>query len=331
MKRFTTRLWAPEEYEYAAGCGFIPKLDAYLHEDIEIRPCILVAPGGGYRKCSPSEGEPVALKFYGMGFQAFVCSYTVDLLNIEPIKARPMNDLARAVRMIRKNAEEYRVDPERIVAAGFSAGGHCVASLGVHWQDLEEGNEEYEEISCRPDALILGYPVIDLFTDMDARDTMYGTGIHLVGNEAPDEEKEYMCLENQVTQLCPPAFIWQTVTDEVISVRNSMVFADACREAGVPFALHLFSSGKHGLGVADETARTTEENYYTFEPYMLALEAYERGELDIPQERLEEFLNRSEVRTIKTIKTFQSACKNHEEVKQWVGLARRWLELTWKK
>ena len=121
------------------------------------------------------------------------------------------------------------------------------------------------------------------------------------------------------------------MTDEVISVRNSMVFADACRKAGVKFALHLFSDGKHGLGVADETARTTGENYYTFEPYMMALELYERGELDIPQERVEEFLNRSEVRTIKTINTNPRASKNHEEVKQWVGLAQRWLELTWKK
>lgn len=331
MKRFTTRLWTSEEYHYASGCGFIPKLDAYLHEDGEKRPCIVVAPGGGYRKCSPSEGEPVALKFYEMGYQAFVCSYTVDFLNVEPIKNRAMNDLARAVRMIRKNAADYHVDTERIVAAGFSAGGHCAASLGVHWQDISDVRGEYADVSCRPDALILGYPVIDLYADMDVRNAMYGTGIHLVGNDAPDEEKEYMCLENHVTTLCPPAFIWQTVTDEVISVRNSMVFADACRKAGVRFALHLFADGKHGLGVADETAKTTEKNYYTFEPYMLALEAYDRGELNIPPERLEEFLNRSEVRTIKTIKEIPRASKNHEEVKQWVGLAQRWLELTWKK
>ncbi|MBQ8814980.1 MAG: alpha/beta hydrolase [Lachnospiraceae bacterium] len=331
MKRFTTRLWTPEEYQYTSGCGFIPKLDAYLHEDDEVRPCIVVAPGGGYMKCSPSEGEPVALKFYEMGYQAFVCSYTVNFLEVEPIKKRALNDLARAVRMIRKNAEEYHVDAERIVAAGFSAGGHCVASLGVHWQDVTDVRDEYADISCRPDAVILGYPVIDLHADMDVRDRMYGTGRNLVGEDAPEEEKTYMCLENHVTELCPPAFIWQTVTDEVISVRNSMVFAESCRKAGVKFALHLFSDGRHGLSVADETANTTVSNYYTFEPFMMGLEAYERGELDIPQDKLEKFLNSPEVYTVKNIDTIVKPSKDHDEVKKWVGLAENWLELLWKR
>ena len=329
MKRITRRLWTTEEYHYPGAYGYIPRLDGYLHEDDESRPCIIVAPGGAYLRCSPSEGEPVALKFYEMGYQAFVCSYTVNFVGVEPIGKQALNDLARAVRMVRKSAAEYHVDSERIAACGFSAGGHCVGSLGVHWQDVEENNPEYAGISCRPDAMILSYPLISVYSEIEW--SGYGSAENLLGTKATEEEKNCMRLENHVTELCPSAFIWQTVTDEILSVRNSMVFAESCRRAGVKFALHLFSDGNHGLWVADETARTTLENYYTLESAKCVLEACERGDVNLTQEKRKKLLESQEASIIKDVNSVVKPSKYHPEAKQWVGLAENWLEQQWGK
>ena len=132
------QLWNESEYNYAAACGFIPNMRLYFHEDEEIRPCMLIVPGGGYTVVSPSEGEIVAKKFYEMGYQTAVVTYTTNLLQMIPLKMQPMQDLMRAIRYIRKHAEELHVDKDKIMLCGFSAGAHACGSVAVHWQEFEE-------------------------------------------------------------------------------------------------------------------------------------------------------------------------------------------------
>ena len=152
-------LWQDGEYHYPAAYGFVPFLTSYIHEDKDVHPGMIVVPGGAYRNASPSEGHLPAEEFYRAGYNVFVLAYTVNLLD-EPLKLQPLNDISRAVRMIRKNADTYSVDPEQIALCGFSAGGHLCASLCVHFGDIADQDPEYQAVSNRPDAAILSYPVI---------------------------------------------------------------------------------------------------------------------------------------------------------------------------
>ena len=177
MKTFRVDLWQEGEYTYKQSYGFMPNIMAFLHEeDASKRDCILVAPGGGYCMCAPHEGELVAMEFYKKGLNAFVITYTTDITFSEPLKKQPMNDIARAVRTIRKNAEEYNIIPNHLVICGFSAAGHLCATLATHFEDATDSNPEYAGISARPDAVILGYPVITSgdFTHGSSMDALLG-------------------------------------------------------------------------------------------------------------------------------------------------------------
>ena len=170
----------------------------------------------GYSVVSPSEGEIVAKKFYEMGYQTAVVTYTTNLLQMIPLKAQPMLDLMRAIRYIRKHAEELHVDQDKIMLCGFSAGAHACGSVAVHWQEFENTETgEYASISAKPNAVILSYPVI---TSGDCAHR--GSFTALLGADASEEELEYMSLENQVTEDMPPYFLWQTATDDLVPVRT---------------------------------------------------------------------------------------------------------------
>lgn len=246
MKTFRVDLWQKGEYTYKQSYGFMPNIMAFLHEeDASKRDCILVAPGGGYCMCAPHEGELVAMEFYKKGLNAFVITYTTDITFSEPLKKQPMNDIARAVRTIRKNAEEYNIIPNHLVICGFSAAGHLCATLATHFEDATDSNSEYAGISARPDAVILGYPVIT------SGDFTHGSSMDaLLGRDATQEERDYYSLEKQVTENTPPCFIWQTVGDSLVPVENSYLFADALRAKKVPYAQYVFPFGDHGLSVA---------------------------------------------------------------------------------
>lgn len=248
MKKEKVILWDTEEYHYDAACGFIPNMRLYLHEDGKMRPCILVVPGGGYAVVSSSEGEIVAKRFYEMGYQTAVITYTTNLLMSVPLKMQPMQDLLRAVRYMRKNAEKYHVLENQILLCGFSAGAHACGSVAVHWQEFEKSETgEYASVSARPNAVILSYPVITS-GEYAHRDSFTA----LLGAEATEKELKYMSLEKQVTESVPPCFVWQTATDELVPVQNSFLFVSALQEKGIPYAYHVFSNGKHGLSLADE-------------------------------------------------------------------------------
>ena len=138
MKEQTILLWEDGEYQYEGAFGFVPNLHTYLHEDGKRRPCMLVAPGGGYRMVSPTEGEIVAKCFYEKGYQAFVLTYTTNFADIAPLKMQPLHDISRAVRLIRANADSYGVDMDKIYACGFSAAGHLVGPPVFLWQTIPD-------------------------------------------------------------------------------------------------------------------------------------------------------------------------------------------------
>lgn len=245
----TYDLWTKAEYTYPVKGNFVPNIVTYIHdEDKEKRPAMVVVPGGGYCIVSPTEGELVAMEFYNKGYNAFVVTYTTDLLMTVPLKFQPLKDLSKAVMFVRKNAEKFCIEKDKLALCGFSAGGHLCGSLAVHFdaEELVLGGE-YEGINNRPDAVILSYPVIT-----SGEYAHRGSFIALLGSDATAEELEYMSLEKQVTENTSPSFLWQTATDELVPVENSYLFAKACKENGVYFEHHVFGNGRHGLSLANQ-------------------------------------------------------------------------------
>ena len=311
-------LWEEGEYRYSMSFGFVPNLVSYLHEEgEEIRPCMLVVPGGGYCMVSPTEGEIVAKKFYDKGYNAFVLTYTTNLLLKAPLKLQPLKDISRAIRLIRKNADSYGIQPDKLALCGFSAGGHLCASICVHHEDIKEDKEVYAGISNRPDAAILSYPVISS-GEMAHRDSF----LTLLGEDATQEELEYMSLEKQVTKNTPPCFLWLTATDMLVPAENSYLFAEALRKQGILFALHVFTEGPHGLSLADETwAKAEFGEPYTMEQIYNVLEKVKSGDIIMAEDAKADLLKRFD-----ESEDSGSGRQPNEEVADWPELADKWLK-----
>lgn len=274
-------IWNSGEYTYPAAFGFRPNLRTLLHEDGGPRPCVLVIPGGGYRIVSPTEGEIVAKRFYEMGYQAFVGTYTTNQMGLAPLKKQPLRDIARMLRLIRARAGEFRVIPDRIVVCGFSAGAHLCGSLCVHWQ--EAGDSLYADVSPRPDGAILSYPVITS-GEFAHRDSFTA----LLGPSPSEEELAWASLEKQVTPETPPAFLWQTADDATVPVENSYFMAMALKTAGVPFEHHVFPKGMHGLSLANEDwASGRFGDPYPAEQTACIVAAGKAGKITVPKEVLD--------------------------------------------
>lgn len=243
-------------------------LDNYLILDMDrVRPTVLICPGGGYGFISERETEAIAIQMNAMGFHAAVLRYHVAPARFPVALA----EAACSVAHLRKHAKEYGVDPEKIVVAGFSAGGHLAASLGVFW-DMEWLSEETgctpEEI--RPNGLVLSYPVITSgeYAHRGSFDNLLGEGgphdfaDGLASEKVGEELLNLVSLEKQVTAAVPPTFIWHTVADQLVPVENSLLLASALRKAGVKFELHLYPQGEHGLSLStEETASKSIERY----------------------------------------------------------------------
>lgn len=308
-------LWDQEEYSYEASFGFIPSMRLYIHEDDIVRPCILIAPGGGYCVVSPSEGEIVAKKFYDMGYQAAVITYTTNLLMSAPLNKQPMMDLMRAIRYVRKNAENLKVN--QIILCGFSAGAHAVGTVGVHFDEIED--KKYPGISGRPDALILSYPVITS-GEYAHRDSFNA----LLGFSPSQEELNYMSLEKHVSDNTPPCFIWQTATDELVPVKNSYLFANALQEHHIPYSLHIFSKGPHGLSLADKTwANEKFGEPYTLEQTFALMKAVEDDLIPLPDEVKQMLLSQKAMFTGEVEHQKGSVW---DEVKVWPELVDEWFK-----
>ncbi|MFE5318562.1 alpha/beta hydrolase [Paenibacillus sp. NPDC056579] len=222
----------------------VPTLVPYLVEGAEPSAAIIVCPGGGYARRAQHEGEPVAQWLNSLGISAFVVHYRVA-----PYRhPNPLSDAQRAIRTVRSRAAEWNVDPGRVGILGFSAGGHAASSAGTHFDSgRPDAEDPIERQSSRPDLLVLCYPVIS-FGEYAHK----GSLNNLLGEEPDAALVELMSNEKQVTELTPPTFLWHTADDASVPVENSLLFASALSRNKVPFELHVFESGRHGLGLAAE-------------------------------------------------------------------------------
>ena len=326
MKTFAEKIWEQGEYNYAAAYGFEPNIHGYLHdEDTAARDGIIIVPGGGYCMCVPAEAEIVAKAFYERGMNAFVLTYTTDITMSVPLKKQPLKDVARAVRFVRSRASEYSLTNKLIINGG-SAGAHVCGTLAVHFDDVPDANPEYKDVSCRPDGVILNYPVITTgeFTHI------YSVWA-LVGQNAPQEELDYFSLEKNVKPDTPPCFIWQTATDNLVPVENSYLFAKALKEKGVPFAHYVFPDGWHGLSVA--TLDFFKSNFgeeYTMEQVRLAVKAVKEGKgINVSDQRRAEleaqFADNAEQPAPPPFTPQEMAAK-FSDVAAWPDLAMSWMK-----
>lgn len=231
-----------------------PALDCYVLSGERRRGAVLVFPGGGYHFLSDREAESVALQFAAAGYHAFVLRYSVAP-NRHP---QPLRDAARAVCLVRERAAEWKVAADRIAVCGFSAGGHLAACLGVHWDKREWLSAPGIDIGLnRPDAMILCYPVIT--SNEFAHRSSF---LNLLGEDPEAGLLDAMSLEKHVhARATPAAFLWHTVADGLVPVENSLLFAQSLRAGGIPFEMHIFPDGPHGLSLA--TAETATEHVGT--------------------------------------------------------------------
>lgn len=203
-----------------------------------LRPAMLVLPGGAYAMLSDREGEPVALKFLEKGYVCFVLSYSVQTKYPTPLVEAQM-----AVAYIRDNAELYNADSKHVCAVGFSAGAHLTGLLATAKNDEAILKRSIDEL--KPNVVILSYPVVTMgeFTHVGSRNNISG------GNEKLYDK---LSVDKRVDENSVPAFIWHTYEDNAVPVENSLMLASAYRKNDVPFALHIFEHGWHGLSLADE-------------------------------------------------------------------------------
>jgi len=234
-------LW-PGEPPGGSEDGFVPTLTPFLLEGDAPRGAGVVVPGGGYGTRAEHERTPIARRFNEAGFHTFILDYRVSP-NRHPA---PLMDAARAVRMVRALAEEWRVKPDKIAVLGFSAGGHLTASLAVFYDGGEpDADDPVAQASARPDAVVLCYPVIS-----SGPHGHRGSFDNLLGAEATEAEREKMSLEKHVHSGMPPAFLWSTADDQAVPVENSLMLATAMRQKEIPFEMHIYPHGPHAMGLA---------------------------------------------------------------------------------
>ncbi len=204
---------------------------------------VVICPGGGYSGLADHEGAGYAEWLAEHGVAAYVLRYRLGSQGYRhPIE---LGDVARAMRMVRSFAKRDGLDPARVGVMGSSAGGHLAASIATLF---DAGNatapDPLDRESSRPDVAILCYPVITLgeFTHNGSRNQLLGP------NPAPELLKE-LSTEMRVTKDTPPTFLWHTMADTTVPVENSLMFAAALRKARVPFSLHIYETGVHGLGL----------------------------------------------------------------------------------
>jgi acetyl esterase/lipase len=207
---------------------------------------IVVCPGGGYGGLAMShEGRDVAEWMNDLGITAFVLKYRHR--NTGYGHPAPMLDAQRAVRFARAKAGDYQIDHDRIGIIGFSAGGHLASTVGTHFdKGKSDAADEIDRVSCRPDFMILVYPVISLTTDYAHR----GSKHNLLGENPDPKLVESLSNELQVTAQTPPTFLVHTSGDMGVPAENSVLFYMALRRAKVPAELHIYEKGGHGFGLA---------------------------------------------------------------------------------
>lgn len=243
------RLWSQDiPGVLGAGEKDIPTLTLYLPKpDVATDAAIIICPGGGYGGlASDHEGKQIAEYFNSIGVSAFILKYRLPSDGYRhPV---PLMDAQRAIRLVRFNAKQWNVNPAKIGIIGFSAGGHLASSAGTHFEKpVAAGGvlDAIDAVSCRPDFMVLVYPVISMQNDI----THGGSKNNLLGTDPDSALVELMSNEKQVTPATPPTFLVHANDDNAVVPENSVRFYLACRRANVPAEMHLYLKGGHGFGL----------------------------------------------------------------------------------
>ena len=225
----------------------IPTLTAYLPDATNATSAAMViCPGGGYAHLAPHEGNDYALWLNQHGVTCFVLKYRLGSSGYH--HPAMLNDAARAVRWVRAHATEFSVDVKRVGIMGSSAGGHLAATLLTHFDSGDtNATDAVERQSSRPDLAILCYAVISM-----GEFTHKGSHNNLLGTNATPELEKFLSNELQVTKNTPPCFLWTTFEDKTVPLENTLLFAGALRKNHVPFDLHVYEKGGHGMGLKDK-------------------------------------------------------------------------------
>jgi len=225
----------------------IPTVTPYLPESGKATgAAMVICPGGGYGGLAPHEGNDYALWLNQHGVTGFVLKYRLGSHGYR--HPAMLEDAARAVRWVRAHAKDYQVDPHRVGIMGSSAGGHLASTLLTHFDSGNTNSADpIEQQSSRPDIGILCYAVISLgeFAHQGSKHNLLGT------NPRPELVRS-LSNELQVTPQTPPCFIWTTYEDKTVPMENSLLFAEALRKNHVPFDLHVYQQGSHGMGLKDK-------------------------------------------------------------------------------
>lgn len=243
MRCFTVSL--KEHFAFLNGSEAV--LEAYLPYNMtemcrehQRRPCVLICPGGGYAMCSQREAEPVALQYLKEGYNTFVLWYTVAPKHFP----HALREVAASVELIHRNAEAWNCDESFVAILGFSAGGHLAAlySNAYDWPEVREVLPESKPVQ----ASVLCYPVISA----DPAVAHMGSFECLLGHlPLTAEETERFSCDRLVRDTTPPAFLWHTSEDNCVPVQNSLRYATALADHHVPFELHIFPYGYHGMSL----------------------------------------------------------------------------------
>jgi acetyl esterase/lipase len=204
---------------------------------------VVIFPGGGYAGLTfEYEGIQQANYFVDHGVAAFVVKYRIPSDKTMLDKSMgPLQDAQQAMRFVRQHAAGWDIDPRRIGAIGFSAGGHLASTLATHFDKAHIDNPD--QVPLRPDFLILVYPVIS----MDAKVTHMDSRKALLGDDPPEARIRFFSNELQVTRDTPPTLILHAADDRLVDIDNTIVFFEALRRAGVPVEARLFPRGEHGF------------------------------------------------------------------------------------
>ncbi len=207
---------------------------------------VVICPGGGYGGLANHEGADYALFLNQHGVTAFVLKYRLGSHGYR--HPRMLQDAQRAIRLVRARAAEWNIDPKRVGIMGSSAGGHLASTAVTHFDSgSTSAGDAVERQSSRPDLGILCYPVITMGTN-----THQGSKNNLLGKEPSAELVELLSNEKQVTRETPPCFVWHTWEDKAVKVENCLEFVAALQRNGVPFDLHVYQKGRHGIGLNDK-------------------------------------------------------------------------------
>lgn len=232
---------------------------------ISKRPLILICPGGGYEFLSDREGESIAFQFNSFGYHAAIINYSIK----DATYPTQLLEVSAAVKYFKDNAKEFDIDPDRIAIYGASAGAHAAADYATGYFRSEVTDIlKVSSTELRPAGMILAYPVVT-----SGEFAHRGSFDNLLGDKKNDKEMlEYVSIENRITVETPPAFIWHTFPDDCVPVQNSLLLAEAMKKENVPFELHIFPSGGHGLGLATDV---------TLSPYRTELDEGAKQWIDL--------------------------------------------------